>query len=389
MIARAARHCKFLAVRQKFALNLYNFFNLQLVAMITKEQVLNALRNVEDPDLKKDLVTLNMIENLHIEGNKVSFAVVLTTPACPMKTMIENACRNAIKHFVSKDAELDIHMTSRVTTAAPQSTLSNIKNIIVVTSGKGGVGKSTVSANLALGLAQSGAKVGLIDADVYGPSIPIMFGVTTERPQSVETEGGKMSILPIEKHGVKLLSIGFFTDPHQPVPWRGPMASNAIKQLFNDANWGELDYLIVDLPPGTGDIHITITQSFPISGAVVVTTPQNVASADTRKGVRMFLMEGMKVPLLGVIENMAYFTPEELPNNKYYIFGSKNGGKRLAEEFDIPFLGEIPLIQSISDAGDDGKPAVLQNDHLTAKLFVKLAEQVAQQVAIQNAKNKP
>lgn len=351
--------------------------------MITEQQILDALRNVEDPDLKKDLVTLNMIENLRIQGNQVSFSVVLTTPACPMKTMIENACRNAIMHLVSKDIELNIQMTSRVT-SLPQSLLPNIKNIILVASGKGGVGKSTVSANLALGLAEKGAKVGLIDADIYGPSIPIMFGLEGERPKAVETPEGKTSIQPIEKYGIKLLSIGFFTDPNQPIPWRGPMASNAIKQLFNDANWGELDYLVVDLPPGTGDIHITITQSFPISGAVIVTTPQNVALADTRKGIGLLQMDTINVSLLGVVENMAYFTPIELPENKYYIFG-KDGGRLLANQLNIPFLGEIPLLKSISESGDEGIPAILQNRELTQALFIQLAEQVAQQIAIQNA----
>jgi len=352
--------------------------------MITEEQLLKALKNVEDPDLKKDLVTLKMIEDIKIQGNKVSFSVVLTTPACPMKAMLENACRNAISHFISKDLEVAINMTSRVTKPTNQA-LSAIKNIVLVASGKGGVGKSTVSANLALSLAKSGAAVGLIDADIYGPSIPIMFGVVDELPASIERDG-KMRIQPIEKYGVKLLSIGFFSNPNQPVPWRGPMASNAVKQLFNDADWGDLDYLIVDLPPGTGDIHITITQTFPISGAVIVTTPQNVALADTRKGIGMFLMDSIHVPLLGIVENMAYFTPAELPDNKYYIFGNKHGGKLLAEQFDIPFLGEIPLLASISDSGDDGRPIVLQQENLTGNLFTQLAQQVAQQIAIQNAK---
>ena len=255
--------------------------------MITQEQIYNALRNVEDPDLKKDLVTLHMIEDLKIDGNKVSFSVVLTTPACPMKAMLENACRNAILHFVSKEAELAINMTSRVT-SRPERALAGIKNIIVVASGKGGVGKSTVAVNLALGLAKKGASVGLIDADIYGPSIPMMFGVEGARPKSSQNAEGKIRIEPIEKYGIKLLSIGFFTDPNQPVPWRGPMVSTAVKQLFNDADWGELDYLVVDLPPGTGDIHITVAQGFPITGAVIVTTPQNVALADARKGVGMF-----------------------------------------------------------------------------------------------------
>ena len=351
--------------------------------MITQEQIYNALRNVEDPDLKKDLVTLNMIEDLKIDGNKVSFSVVLTTPACPMKAMLENACRNAILHFVSKEADLAINMTSRVT-SRPERALAGIKNIIIVASGKGGVGKSTVAVNLALGLAKKGASVGLIDADIYGPSIPMMFGVEGARPKSSQNAEGKIRIEPIEKYGIKLLSIGFFTDPNQPVPWRGPMVSTAVKQLFNDADWGELDYLVVDLPPGTGDIHITVAQGFPITGAVIVTTPQNVALADARKGVGMFLMDSINIPLLGVVENMSYFSPAELPDNKYYIFG-KNGGQDLAKQFDTPFLGEIPLVQSISDAGDLGKPIILEDDHVMGSAFLKIAERVAQQVAILNA----
>ena len=351
--------------------------------MITPEQIFNALRYVEDPDLKKDLITLNMIEDLKIDGNKVSFTVVLTTPACPMKDMLENACRNAVLHFVSKDAELSINMSSRVT-SPKEPGLTGIKNIIVVASGKGGVGKSTVAVNLALGLAKKGAKVGLIDADIYGPSIPIMFGVEGERPKATQNAEGKTRIEPIEKYGIKLLSIGFFTDPNQPVPWRGPMVSTAVKQLFNDADWGELDYMIVDLPPGTGDIHITITQGFPITGAVIVTTPQNVALADARKGLGMFLMESVNVPLLGVVENMSYFTPAELPDNKYYIFG-RNGGQALAQQYGIPFLGEIPLVKSISDAGDDGKPVILDETDLMGEAFMQIAERVAQQVAIRNA----
>lgn len=354
--------------------------------MITRERVLDALKNVEDPDLKKDLVTLNMIENLVIEGEKISFSVVLTTPACPMKEMLENACRNAIKHFVSKDAEINIHMTSRVT--SPQTQFSaNIKNIIAVSSGKGGVGKSTVAANLAIGLSLNGAKVGLIDADIYGPSVPIMFGLEGAKPSASDVNG-KTLIEPIVKHGIKLLSIGFFTDPNQPVPWRGPMASTAIKQLFNDADWGELDYLIVDLPPGTGDIHITITQGFPIAGAVIVTTPQQVAVADTTKGIGMFMMNAINVPILGIVENMSYFTPAELPENKYYIFG-KGGGSKMAEKYNVPFLGEIPLVQSVSEAGDVGTPVILETNNPIAKSFSDLAQKVAQQIAIRNdiAKN--
>lgn len=354
--------------------------------MITQEQVLNALSHVEDPDLKKDLVTLKMVENIAIDGNSISFSVVLTTPACPLKAVIENACRNAIKHFVSADADVHINMTSRVT-ARPNQQLPNIKNIIAVASGKGGVGKSTVAVNLAIALAMSGAKTGLIDADIYGPSIPIMFGLEGARPHATQTADGKTRIEPIEKYGIKLLSIGFFTDPEQAVPWRGPMASNAVKQLFNDAEWGDLDYLIIDLPPGTGDIHITLTQGYPIAGAIVVTTPQNVALADAKKGIGMFQMSAINVPVLGVVENMAYFTPAELPGNKYYIFG-QGGGRRLAERYDVPFLAEIPLVKSISDAGDAGEPVVLQKDSITSAAFSDLAQKVAQRVAIENAKPK-
>jgi ATP-binding protein involved in chromosome partitioning len=255
-----------------------------------------------------------------------------------------------------------------------------------VASGKGGVGKSTVAANLALGLSLNGAKVGLIDADIYGPSVPIMFGLEGAKPKATEING-KTSIEPIEKYGIKLLSIGFFTDPDQPVPWRGPMISTAVKQLFNDAEWGELDYLVVDLPPGTGDIHITITQTFPIAGAVIVTTPQKVALADARKGMGMFLMEAINVPILGVVENMSYFTPAELPDNKYYIFG-ENGGQKLATDYKVPFLGELPLVQSISEAGDAGKPVILAQNSVMASAFINLAQRVAQQVAIQNDKAK-
>lgn len=351
---------------------------------ITSQQVLDALKNVEDPDLKKDLVTLNMIKDLQIVDNQVSFTLELTTPACPMKEMLKNACNNAIKHFVSQEAEITINVTSRVTQPTNSTSLDKIKNIILVSSGKGGVGKSTVASNLAVVLAKNGAKVGLIDADIYGPSVPTMFDLVDAKPAAEETEDGKTKIIPIEKYGIKLLSLGFFADPGQPVPWRGPMASNAVKQLFNDTNWGELDYLIVDLPPGTGDIHITITQSFPISGAVVVTTPQQVALADTHKGLAMFKMAGINIPVLGVIENMSYFTPAELPDNKYYIFG-KGGGRKLAERFDVPFLGEIPIIQSISEAGDSGKPVALNQNPFLDVVFGDIASKIAQQISINNA----
>jgi ATP-binding protein involved in chromosome partitioning len=349
---------------------------------ITREQVLQALSNVEEPDLKKDLVTLNMIQDIKIEGSRLSFSVILTTPACPLKAMIENACRNAIGYFISKDIEVHIDMASRVT-SQKNTGVPGVKNIIAVASGKGGVGKSTVAANLALGLSYAGAKVGLIDADIYGPSIPIMFGLEGERPKARDVDG-KTRIQPIEKYGIKLLSIGFFTDPNQPVPWRGPMVSTAVKQLFNDADWGELDYLVVDLPPGTGDIHITVTQTFPVTGAVIVTTPQNVALADAKKGIGMFMMNAINVPLLGIVENMSYFTPAELPANKYYIFG-QGGGQKLAAQLDVPFLGEMPLVKSISDSGDAGRPVVLDEQNPMSRAFIDMAKKVAQQVAISNA----
>lgn len=351
--------------------------------IITEEQVLAALSHVEDPDLKKDLVTLNMIKDVKIEDKKVFFTLELTTPACPMKDMLKNACINAVKHFVNAEAEVEINITSRVTKPMDTSQLKAIKNIVLISSGKGGVGKSTVASNLAVTLAADGAKVGLIDADIYGPSVPIMFDLVGAKPSAKETEDGKTLILPIEKYGIKLLSLGFFSDPDQPVPWRGPMASNAIKQLFNDADWGELDYLLIDLPPGTGDIHITICQSFPIAGAVIVTTPQQVALADTRKGLAMFGMPGINIPVLGVIENMAYFTPEELPDNKYYLFG-KDGGKELAQRFEVPFLGEIPLVQGITEAGDQGAPISLQTNHPQAISFKEIAGKIAQQISIHN-----
>lgn len=348
--------------------------------MVTKEQILHALSYVEEPDLKKDLVTLNMIQNIQIDDQKISFDVILTTPACPLKDHIEHACRNAIAHFIAKDLAVQINMTSNVI-GKQGAQVSGIKNIILVSSGKGGVGKSTVAANLALALHAKGAKTGLLDADIYGPSLPMMFGLEGAKPGSVEMPDGQVKIEPIEKFGIKLLSIGFFTDPNQPIPWRGPMTTSAIKQLFNDANWGELDYLVVDMPPGTGDIHITVSQTFPIAGAVIVTTPQQIALADAVKGIGMFLMESINIPLLGVIENMAYFTPAELPDNKYYIFG-KDGGKRLAEEYKVPFLGEIPMLKGISDAGDNGFPVAIDQEDPITKSFLTIAEKVAQRLSI-------
>jgi ATP-binding protein involved in chromosome partitioning len=353
--------------------------------MITTQQVLDALSNVMDPDLGKDLVTLNMIKDIAIEEKNVAFTVVLTTPACPMKDMIHNACVNAIVHYVDKEAQVNIHMTANVTSKRgdERPLLPKVKNIIAVASGKGGVGKSTVSANLAIALADLGAKVGLVDADIYGPSIPIMFDVVDEKPLVRDTEAGQLMV-PVESYGIKLLSIGFFADPSQAVVWRGPMASKALTQLFRDADWGELDYLIIDLPPGTGDIHLTLVSGIPLTGAIIVTTPQLVALADAEKAVSMFQIPSINVPVLGIVENMSYFTPAELPDNKYYLFG-KDGGKKMAEKLNVPLLAQLPLVQSIREAGDSGRPAGLQENTLVSKSFLQLAMNVAQQVALKNA----
>lgn len=351
---------------------------------ITKEQVLEALKNVDDPDLKKDLVTLGMIKDLEVEGKNVSFTVVLTTPACPMKEMIHKACVNAVLHFIDAEAKVNVKMSSEVTSSKKnEPLLPNVKNIIGVASGKGGVGKSTVASNLALALAKSGAKVGLIDADIYGPSQTIMFDVMHEKPL-IQVIDGKNKIIPVESYGVKLLSIGFFADASQAIVWRGPMAAKALIQMFSDAEWGELDYLIVDLPPGTGDIHLSLVAAVPLNGVVIVSTPQLVALSDAKKGVGMFRLPSINVPVLGIVENMAYFSPPELPDNKYYIFG-KDGAKKLAEELGVPLLGEIPLVQSICEASDAGRPAVLQENTLQANAFVEMASKVAQQLSIQNA----
>jgi ATP-binding protein involved in chromosome partitioning len=352
---------------------------------ITVDSVIDALKYVDDPDLKKDLVTLGMIKDVVVDGKNVAFTVVLTTPACPMKDMIHNACINAIKHYVDQEAIVNVNMTANVTTTRTKdnTTLSKIKNIIAVASGKGGVGKSTIASNLAIALTKQGAKVGLVDADIYGPSQTIMFDVQNEMPGKGEYEG-KPKMAPVESYGVKLNSIGFLAGPDQVIALRGPMASKALTQLFMDTNWGELDYLIVDLPPGTGDIQISLCSQIPLTGAVVVCTPQAVALADARKGIALFNLPSINVPVIGIVENMAWFTPEELPENRYYIFG-KDGAKNLAGEMRLPLLGEIPLVQSIREAGDIGRPAVLQETTPQALAFREMAQNVAQQVAILNA----
>jgi ATP-binding protein involved in chromosome partitioning len=349
----------------------------------SQSDILKALSTVEDPDLKRDLVSLNMIKDVKTSPDKVSFTVVLTTPACPLKEKIRQDCEAAVRLVVGPKTTIEINMTSSVTTLRDNAQLlPGVKNIIAVASGKGGVGKSTVTTNLAVALAKAGAKVGLIDADIYGPSIPTMFNCEKEQPL-VKQVNGKNVIIPIEQYGVKLISIGFLAPPDSAVVWRGPMASSALKQFFGDTDWGVLDYLLIDLPPGTSDIHLTMVQTVPVSGAVIVTTPQKVALADANKGLMMFRQPQINVPILGIVENMAYFTPEELPDHKYYIFG-KDGGKNLSEKYDVPLLGQIPLVQGIRESGDSGLPAVLK-DGPTAEAFQNLAEALARQVAIRNA----
>ena len=353
---------------------------------MTTEKILEALSNVQEPDLGKDLVTLNMVKDIEISGNNVSFTVVLTTPACPMKDMIKNACVNAIKILVNKEAIVKVNFTSNTTTKRtdPGSVLPKVKNIIAVVSGKGGVGKSTVAANLALALSQGGAKVGLMDADIYGPSVPIMFGLRGERPMMMDVGNDKGMIVPLERYGIKIMSIGFLVDEKNAVVWRGPMVSSAIRQFVTDVFWGELDYLVVDMPPGTGDIHLTLVQTVPVTGVVIVTTPQDVALADAKKGIAMFGQAQVNVPIIGLVENMSYFTPAELPNNKYYIFG-KEGGRRLAEEYDLPFLGQIPLVQSIREGGDQGVPIMMSDDEITKKAFEEFAAVAVRSIAMRNA----
>lgn len=350
---------------------------------LQRNDIIAALSTVNDPDIKRDLVSLNMIQDLVVSDDQISFTVVLTTPACPLKEMIRRDCETAVRKVAGDKIPVNIKMTSSVTTLRDNAPLlPGVKNIVAVASGKGGVGKSTVTTNLAVALAMAGAKVGLIDADIYGPSIPLMFNCEKEQP-SVKVVNGKNIIVPLEQYGVKLISIGFLAPTDSAIVWRGPMASSALKQFISDADWGELDYLLIDLPPGTSDIHLTLVQTVPVTGAIIVTTPQKVALADATKGVAMFRQAQINVPVLGVVENMAYFTPEELPENKYYIFG-QDGGRNLATKFDVPFLGQIPLVQGIRESGDSGLPAVMKDGPAGAS-FHALAEEVARQIAIRNA----
>ena len=351
---------------------------------LDKKDIIKALETISVSGEGKNMVESGAVQNIMSFGDEVVVDLLLSTPALHIKKRAEVDVMKAIHEHVYQKAKVKVNV--KVQAAEKQEikgkSIPGIKNIIAVASGKGGVGKSTVTANLAVSLAKMGFKVGLLDSDIYGPSMPMMFDVEAEKPLSVNIDG-KSKMKPIGNYGVRMLSIGFFTKPDQAVIWRGPMAAKALNQMIFDAAWGELDFLLIDLPPGTGDIHLSIMQSMPITGAVIVSTPQNVALADARKGVAMFQQESINVPVLGIIENMSYFTPEELPENKYYIFG-KEGAKRLAEDLKVPFLGEIPLVQSIREAGDIGRPAALQEETAFSKAFEKLTQNVVQETVGRN-----
>lgn len=353
--------------------------------------IIDALSKVRYPGTGKDLVSQGMVEdNIRIEGNKVSFSLLFEKPNDPFIKSVVKAAETAILTYAGADVDIKGNIevvTRQAARPEPDKLLPQVKNIIAISSGKGGVGKSTVAANLAVALAQLGYKVGLLDADIFGPSMPKMFHVEDARPELEEINGREL-IVPAENYGVKLLSIGFFVNKEDAVLWRGSMASNALKQLISDGNWGELDYFLIDLPPGTSDIHLTLVQTLAITGAVVVSTPQEVALADARKGISMFMGDKINVPVLGLVENMAWFTPAELPENKYYLFG-KEGGKRLAEELNIPLLGQIPIVQSICEGGDNGTPVALNPDTITGNAFRSLAENIVTQVNERNSNIAP
>ena len=357
---------------------------------INKEDILKALETITVAGEGKSMVESGAVKNVITFADEVVVDLELSNPALHIRKRAEVDVLKAIHEKVYAKAKIKVNINvvqpkEQTTTKAPEikgKAIPGIKNIVAVASGKGGVGKSTVTANLAVTLSAMGFKVGLLDADIYGPSAPIMFDVANEKPLSVKVDG-RSKMKPIESYGVKVLSIGFFTQPDQAVVWRGPMAAKALNQMIFDAAWGELDFLLLDLPPGTGDIHLSIMQSLPITGAVVVSTPQHVALADAKKGVAMFQQESINVPVLGIIENMAYFTPEELPDNKYYIFG-KEGAKNLATDLEVPFLGELPLIQSIREAGDVGRPAALQVNTISQNAFVEITKNVVREVVERN-----
>ncbi|KRD11089.1 chromosome partitioning protein [Flavobacterium sp. Root901] len=351
---------------------------------LDRKEILKALETITIAGEGKNMVESGAVANVLTFGDEVVVDLVLHTPAMHIKKRAEDDIKKTIHELISADAKIKVNIKVETPEKAEIKgrAIPGIKNIIAVASGKGGVGKSTVTANLAVTLAKMGFKVGVLDADVYGPSMPIMFDVENEKPVSI-TVDGKSKMKPIESYEIKMLSIGFFTAPSQAVIWRGPMAAKALNQMIFDADWGELDFMLLDLPPGTGDIHLSIMQSLPITGAVVVSTPQAVALADAKKGVAMFMQDNINVPVLGIIENMAYFTPEELPDNKYYIFGQE-GAKNLAEDLNVPFLGEVPIVQSIREAGDYGRPAALQTASPIEAVFEEITRNVVQEVVARN-----
>ncbi len=360
----------------------------------TKQDIYKALETITEPGEGKSLVENKNISNLVVFGNEVVVDVSISNPALQAKKKIELEIKKAIHLLVDEKIDVKVNVKSIAAPKKEESSnlikgkkIPSIQNIIAIASGKGGVGKSTITANTAISLAKMGFNVGVLDADIYGPSMHLMFDVEKERPISINVDG-RSKMKPIENYGVKILSLGFFTNPNQAVIWRGPMASKALNQLIFDADWGELDFLLIDLPPGTGDVHLSIVQALPINGAVIVSTPQNIALADAKKGVAMFQQESIQVPVLGIIENMAYFTPEELPDNKYYIFG-KDGAKHLAEDITTKFLGEIPLVQSIREAGDVGHPVALQENTLLEKAFTDITKEMVSELLKRNANLPP
>lgn len=349
---------------------------------LSRENVLKVLGAIIEPDLKKDIVSANLVEDIQIQEGKLAVKVLVSNPAMHARKRMEEALEFNLKKAFGSELLLEkevvgIPAEKKVT---HRKMLSDVKNVIAISSGKGGVGKSTVTANLAGGLAKAGYRVGIVDADIYGPSMPTMFDVVSEKPGMIEVDGVK-KINPVSSYDIKILSIGFFTEQDNAVVWRGPMASKAMMQMFTDAHWDELDYLLIDLPPGTGDIHLSLVQSVPLDGAVIVSTPQEVALSDARKGINMFNMNTIKVPVVGLIENMAWFTPAELPDNRYYIFG-RDGAKNLAHGMEVPFLGQIPLIQGIREAGDIGKPAVFQENTIVSNAFDELVRNFVEQVKL-------
>ena len=351
---------------------------------ISRERIEALLEKIQDPDLKKGLVSAKLVQEIIINEDQIKVTVSISNPALHARKRMHDAVIFNLERELGKEISIQCEVNSGAVDERKSSrtVLPDVKKIIAIASGKGGVGKSTITSNIAGGLAKKGFRVGIIDADIYGPSIPTMFDLVGERPKMIDVDG-KQLIEPIMSYDIKILSIGFFTDQDNAVVWRGPMASKALTQMISDAHWGELDYLLIDLPPGTGDIHLSLIQTAPLDGVVIVSTPQEVALADARRGINMFKMDGIKVPIIGIVENMAWFTPEELPNNKYYIFG-RDGAKNLAQGMQVPFLGAIPLVQSVREAGDAGRPAVFQSDTLMSIAFDELVDTFISQLEVIN-----